>query len=57
LLTRAREVSPAIYLQATAASFKESWRMVDVLVEVAGEKKDGQEGDGKALRFGAEDIV
>lgn len=35
LLTRAREVSPTIYLKATAATFRESWRLVDTLVEVA----------------------
>ncbi|KAH7929274.1 hypothetical protein BV22DRAFT_1144106 [Leucogyrophana mollusca] len=38
LLTRARELSNEIFLKATAASFREAWRFVDVLVQL-------QEGD------------
>ncbi|KAG0696196.1 exocyst complex component Sec10-like protein [Suillus ampliporus] len=35
LLTRAREISNALYLTAVAASFRESWRIVDVLITVS----------------------
>ncbi|KAI0799982.1 exocyst complex component Sec10-like protein [Fomes fomentarius] len=42
LLTRAREISNAIFLQATAASFKEAWRMVDAIVQVAATRADLQ---------------
>ncbi|KAF8513593.1 exocyst complex component Sec10-like protein [Hysterangium stoloniferum] len=36
LLSRAREISNEIFLKATAASFAQAWRMVDVLLEVGG---------------------
>ncbi|KAG1807438.1 exocyst complex component Sec10-like protein [Suillus subaureus] len=35
LLTRAREISNALYLTAVAASFRESWRIVDVLTTLS----------------------
>ncbi|KAG2360688.1 exocyst complex component Sec10-like protein [Suillus spraguei] len=35
LLTRAREISNALYLTAVAASFRESWRIVDVLTALS----------------------
>ncbi|SJL10333.1 uncharacterized protein ARMOST_13717 [Armillaria ostoyae] len=35
LLTRAREISNETYLKAAAASFKESWRMVDAVLQAA----------------------
>jgi recyclin-1 len=34
LLTRAREISNEIFLQATAAAFVQSWRLVDALIDV-----------------------
>ena len=34
LLTRAREISNDVFLKASAATFKESWRMVDELVNL-----------------------
>ncbi|KAF8507628.1 exocyst complex component Sec10-like protein [Gautieria morchelliformis] len=37
LLNRAREISNEIFLRATAASFAQAWRMVDVMVSVGGE--------------------
>ncbi|KZT22891.1 hypothetical protein NEOLEDRAFT_1070445 [Neolentinus lepideus HHB14362 ss-1] len=52
LLTRAREVSNAAFLQATAASFKESWRIVDALMQVA-----EQRTDSLVTRTKAEDVV
>jgi recyclin-1 len=60
LLTRARELSSsstsrvtsALFLQATAASFKEAWRMVDAIMQAAKERDDtGVE------RTRAEDVV
>lgn len=35
LLSRAREISNASFLRATAACFKESWKLVDVIIEVS----------------------
>ena len=35
LLSRAREISSETFLIATAASFRETWRMVDVIMQVA----------------------
>jgi len=52
LLTRAREVSNEIFLKANAASFKESWRMVDVIAEVARERSDSM-----ITKTQAEDVV
>lgn len=37
LLTKAREVSNEVFLKAAAASFREAWRMVDVLMQISGE--------------------
>ena len=52
LLTRAREISNEAYLQATAASFSQAWGMVDVLLEVA-----GQRSDSMVQRNKAEDVM
>ncbi|KAH9889572.1 exocyst complex component Sec10-like protein [Cubamyces lactineus] len=51
LLTRAREISNEIFLKATAASFKEAWRMVDTIVQVASAK------DPDFPKTKAEDVV
>ncbi|KAH9942244.1 exocyst complex component Sec10-domain-containing protein [Epithele typhae] len=52
LLTRAREISNAIFLQATAASFKESWRIVDTIIKV------GSQGSNTPFpKTQAEDVV
>lgn len=40
LLTRAREVSNQVFLKATAATFRESWRMVDTLMEISALRPD-----------------
>ncbi|KAI0752975.1 exocyst complex component Sec10-domain-containing protein [Daedaleopsis nitida] len=40
LLTRAREISNETFLKATAASFKEAWRMVDTIVQVGASRTD-----------------
>jgi recyclin-1 len=37
LLSYAREISNEIFLKATAASFAQAWRMVNVLMEVGGD--------------------
>ncbi|KAJ7644319.1 exocyst complex component Sec10-domain-containing protein [Roridomyces roridus] len=52
LLTRARELSNATYLKATAAAFRESWRMVDAIMQAATERPDS-----KIERTRAEDVV
>ncbi|KAJ6620768.1 exocyst complex component Sec10-like protein [Mycena sp. CBHHK59/15] len=52
LLTRARELSNATYLKATAATFKESWRMVDAIMQAASERSDSN-----IERTRAEDVV
>ncbi|TFK62641.1 hypothetical protein BDN72DRAFT_889964 [Pluteus cervinus] len=52
LLTRAREVSTAVYLRANAASLRESWRMVDAIVQAASEREDSE-----VSREKAEDVV
>ncbi|KAI0323382.1 hypothetical protein GY45DRAFT_1264660 [Cubamyces sp. BRFM 1775] len=51
LLTRAREISNEVFLKATAASFKEAWRMVDTVVQVASTK------DPNFPKTKAEDVV
>ncbi|KAG2033348.1 exocyst complex component Sec10-like protein [Suillus americanus] len=50
LLTRSREISNALYLTAVAASFRESWRIVDVLTTLSSNFSD--KGKDKA-----EDVV
>lgn len=50
LLTRAREISNALYLTAVAASFREAWKIVDVLTTVS----SSLSGKGKDK---AEDVV
>ena len=52
LLTRAREISNEIFLKASAASFKESWRMVDIIMHIASTKEDL-----KLPKTKAEDVV
>lgn len=50
LLTRAREISNETFLIATAASFKETWRMVDTIMEIAA-------NSASITRTNAEDVV
>lgn len=50
LLTRAREISNETFLIATAASFKETWRMVDTIMQVA-------DNSPAVTRTNAEDVV
>jgi recyclin-1 len=50
LLTRAREISNVLYLTAVAASFRESWRIVDVLTTLSSNFSD--KGKDKA-----EDVI
>ncbi|KAJ7075859.1 exocyst complex component Sec10-like protein [Mycena belliarum] len=52
LLTRAREISNEIYLKAAAATFRESWRMVDAILQAA-----TQRPDSNVERTRAEDVV
>ncbi|TFK20987.1 f-box protein pof6, partial [Coprinopsis marcescibilis] len=52
LLSRARELSTETYLQSVAASFKESFRMVDAVLEAA-----KQRADSKVPKTRAEDVV
>ncbi|KAF7365418.1 hypothetical protein MVEN_00414500 [Mycena venus] len=52
LLTRAREISNATYLKAAAAAFRESWRMVDAIMQAA-----AQRPDSNVERTRAEDVV
>ncbi|KAJ3553273.1 hypothetical protein NP233_g12683 [Leucocoprinus birnbaumii] len=52
LLERAREVSTAMFLQATAACFRVSWKMVDTLMVAAQEREDSE-----ITRTKAEDVI
>lgn len=52
LLTRAREISNETFLKASAASFREAWRMVDMIVQVSSERTDAI-----VSRTSAEDVV
>ena len=52
LLGYARDISLEIYLKSTAASFREAWKMVDRVMEVANQRKDSNLS--KTL---AEDVV
>ncbi|THH15991.1 hypothetical protein EW146_g4575 [Bondarzewia mesenterica] len=53
LLTRARALAnTSIFLKANAASFREAWRMVDAILEVAQER-----GGSAVQRTQAEDVV
>ncbi|KAF4612782.1 hypothetical protein D9613_011761 [Agrocybe pediades] len=52
LLSRAREISNETYLVSVAASFRESWKMVDAIMEVAKQRKDSLVDRNKA-----EDVV
>ncbi|KAH8112433.1 exocyst complex component Sec10-like protein [Phellopilus nigrolimitatus] len=51
LLTKAREISNEVFLKAAAATFREAWRMVDVLLSF---KKDDETF---VTRTQAEDVV
>ncbi|KAF5365282.1 hypothetical protein D9758_005333 [Tetrapyrgos nigripes] len=53
LLTRAREISPTIFLQASAATFREVWSMFDAILDAS--KLDG--GESVVTRTQAEDVV
>ena len=56
-------MSNEVFLKATAAAFRESWRLVDVLIELDPVSKTDEEGgqDEKAQRYitqtQAEDVV
>lgn len=52
LLTHARELSSETFLKACAASYKEAWRMVDAIMEVASERSDSL-----VTKAQAEDVV
>ena len=39
LLSRAREISNDSFLRATAACFKESWKLVDAIIQVSSSKR------------------
>jgi len=51
-LERAREVSTVVFLQATAACFRISWKMVDAIMHAAGQREDSETTLTKA-----EDVV
>ncbi|KAG6816379.1 hypothetical protein H0H87_006591, partial [Tephrocybe sp. NHM501043] len=59
LLTRARaDPSSAVFLQATAASFKESWRIVDALLQAAKARTEDNTSPGDIVTLmRAEDVV
>ncbi|PCH37599.1 hypothetical protein WOLCODRAFT_84415 [Wolfiporia cocos MD-104 SS10] len=52
LLTRARELAVETFLKAAAASFREAWHMVDIILEIAQERSDAA-----VSRVQAEDVV
>ena len=52
LLTRAREISNETFLKASAASFREAWRMVDTIAQVSSGRVDAI-----VPRTRAEDVV
>ncbi|KAF5347131.1 hypothetical protein D9756_010961 [Leucocoprinus leucothites] len=52
LLERAREVSTAMFLQATAACFRVSWKMVDAMMLAAEQREDSE-----ITRTKAEDVI
>lgn len=52
LLARAREISNATYLRATAAAFREAFRMVDAILQASTERDDSNVSNTKA-----EDVV
>lgn len=52
LLGHAREISNDIFLKSTAASFREAWKMVDAIMEVAKIRQDSNVEQHKA-----EDVV
>lgn len=52
LLDRAREIGIEVFLKATAASFRESWRMVDMILEVSRARPEST-----VTRTQAEDVM
>ncbi|PPQ73408.1 hypothetical protein CVT24_008502 [Panaeolus cyanescens] len=52
VLSRAREISNDIFLKSTAASFREAWRIVDAIMEVAKQREDAD-----VKRQQAEDVI
>ncbi|KAJ3504332.1 hypothetical protein NLJ89_g7989 [Agrocybe chaxingu] len=52
LLSHAREISTLTYMKSVAASFREAWRMVDAIMDVAKQREDSS-----VLRTKAEDVV
>ncbi|KAJ3831046.1 exocyst complex component Sec10-like protein [Lentinula raphanica] len=48
VLARAREIAIEVYLKATAASFREAWKMVDTIIAAGG---------GSTSRTSAEDVL
>ncbi|KAF7297818.1 hypothetical protein MKEN_01405500 [Mycena kentingensis (nom. inval.)] len=52
LLTRAREISNATFLKATAATFRESWRMTEAIMQAGKEREDSDISQTRA-----EDVV
>lgn len=57
LLTKAREISNEVFLKAAAASFREAWRMVDVLIEVGAGPADLGKKASAVSRTQAEDVM
>lgn len=53
LLSRAREVSNDSFLRATAACFKESWKLVDAIIQVASSRPSKR----AVSRTHAEDVM
>ncbi|KAF8059557.1 exocyst complex component Sec10-domain-containing protein [Lyophyllum atratum] len=57
LLTRARAApASAVFLQATAASFKEAWRMVDAIMRAAGARERAGDKSGEKP-VSAEEVI
>ncbi|THV02232.1 hypothetical protein K435DRAFT_836576 [Dendrothele bispora CBS 962.96] len=57
LLTRAREISPNVFLQASAATFGEVWRMADVILEASKAAGPDKDTEGVVTQTQAEDVV
>ena len=61
-MTHAREVSNEMFLQATAAAFVQTWRLVDAFTDIAndrnGKTKEAGIGAGtKVTRTKIEDVM
>ncbi|KAF9530496.1 f-box protein pof6 [Crepidotus variabilis] len=52
LLTHAREISIATYLKSAAASFREAWRIVEAIIDVAKQRPDSD-----ISKPNAEDVI